>query len=92
MALMDSSYLWVNSVDQPGQDSRSPGSINKFLKAAYDKAQVVYCDDSGLNHDLLFPVYTSHLHPAKKIGKEAASLLLSIKKDGKGKSITISMK
>lgn len=90
--LIDSCYLWVNSVDMPGQTSRSPGSINNFLKLAYDKSEIIYCDDSSLNKDLIFPLYTSHLRPVKNIGKEAALLLLSIKKDGKGKSITISMK
>ncbi len=92
LQLCDSCFLWCNSIDPEGINTRSNGAINRFLKNAYNLVTAVYIDDDSINMDNSFPIIHCDLTPAKSLGKEAAKVLLEIKKNGNSKSITIPYK
>lgn len=78
LPILDSCFLFCNSVDYPGMESRTNSSINKFLKAAFDTASVIYVDDNTLYTDELFPVNRCTVQPSKPFGKEIAKAFLQL--------------
>ena len=72
--------------------NESTVSVNKFLKNALNTVDVVYSDSDALAGDGTFPVHTSTLQTHKSLGKECAHALLTQKKNGNSKSVTIPYK
>ena len=88
--LMDEYYMWCSAHDPIGINSRSTTTINRFLKKAYDFVSAVYVDDDRLSSEGMFPLYHCPLSPSKSLGRECATALLAIKKNGNCPPITIS--
>lgn len=84
LAIFDNCFLWV----QEGNGT----AINRFMKNALSIVSAVYLEDYSISSDGTFPLFTSTLIPTKSIGKECAAALISIKKNGVSKSITIPYK
>lgn len=89
LSICDSCFLWCNSVDPVGINTRSSAFINKFLKQALELVDVVYLDDDRISTDSAFPAATCPLELSKSLGKETARAFLELKKNGNTKSITI---
>ena len=89
LSICDSCFLWCNSVDPQGINTRNATFINKFLKHACEEAEVIYLDDDSLGTEWLFPVKTNQIELSKPLGKEAAKKFIEIKKNGNATSITI---
>ena len=92
LPICDDCFLWINSADPAGCNSRSSASINRFLKNAYETVSVIYSDDSTINTDGSYPLYKSTLSTTKDVGKEAVKLFLEQKKNGNSISVTIQYK
>ncbi len=92
LVMNEANFLWVNSFDHNGSGTRQSTFINRFIRATTEKVDIIYCDDSILarNHEAL--KINENIAPAKSIGKEAANLFISIKKNGNVQSITIPFK
>ena len=84
LSIFDECFLWSHAENN--------ASINRFMKNALSIVSAVYLDDNSISLDGTFPVFTSDLTPAKSIGKECASALITIKKNGDCKSVTIPYK
>ncbi|SHI94040.1 GntR family transcriptional regulator [Pseudobutyrivibrio xylanivorans] len=89
LTICDSCFLWCNSVDPHGINTRNVTFINKFLKHACEEAEIIYLDDDTIGTEWLFPVKTNQLELSKPIGKEVAKKLIETKKNGNASSITI---
>ena len=89
LSICDSCFLWCNSVDPHGINTRNASFINKFLKYACETADIIYIDDERMGADQQFPIRNNTLSPGKSLGKEAAKSLINIKKNGNAPSITI---
>ena len=92
LEIMDSCFHFCNYHDPQGVNSRSNAAINRFLKNAYDLVSAVYVDDTTITGDGTFPIFTSNLVPSKSLGRECASAIIDIKKNGNSKSVTIPFK
>lgn len=77
LAYHDNCFLWCNSKDPVGVNTRSSSFINKFLKQAYNTVETVYLDDDTINVDGIYPVFRSEIE-SKSIGKPAAKALISL--------------
>lgn len=73
----DNCFLWCNSKDPVGINTRSSAFINKFLKQAYNTVETVYLDDNTINVDGIYPVFKSEIE-VKSIGKAAAKSLIAL--------------
>ena len=89
LTIYDSCFLWINTIDPQGINTRSINSINKFLKHACLEAEMIYLDDEHISNDWLFPVATNELELSKSLGKEAAKSFIELKKNGSASGITI---
>ncbi len=92
LTIYDSCFMWCNSVDSHGINTRSSGIINRFLKNAYNEIEAVYLDDSTITVDGSYPLYTCNLVLSHSKGREAAKQLMTLKKNGNCKSVTIPYK
>ena len=92
LEIVDNCFLFCNSSDPVGINSRSTTTINRFLKKAYDSVSAVYIDDDRLSSEGMYPLYNCALTPSKSIGKECANAIVAIKKNGNFKPITIPYK
>jgi GntR family transcriptional regulator of arabinose operon len=79
--ICDTCFLWVNSIDVP--------SINKFLKATCETADIIYVDDDRITIDKSIHAQKCDLQLSKPLGKEAAKKFIELKKNGNASSITI---
>ena len=82
-------FLFINSVDPKGINSRSNRVINKFLRFAYETVSMVYMDDDTIALDDSYPVSTCMLQLSKSLSRECAKAFLAIKKDGRSIAVTI---
>lgn len=89
LEILDSSFLFCNSNDPQGINTRSNAGVNRFLKNAYDTVSAVYVDDETITGDGTFPIFTSNLIPSKSLGKECAKAIIDIKKNGRNRITTI---
>jgi GntR family transcriptional regulator of arabinose operon len=89
LSICDSCFLWCNSVDPQGINTRSASFVNKFLKHACETADIIYLDDESIGADQQFPIRTNSLEAGKSLGKEAAKALINQKKNGNAPGITI---
>ena len=92
LEITDNCFHFCNYHDPQGVNSRSNAAINRFLKNAYDLVSAVYVDDTTITGDGTFPIFTSNLVPSKSLGRECASAIIDIKKNGNSKSVTIPFK
>ncbi len=92
LPILDNCFLWCYQNDPVGISSRTPATINRFLKKAYEEASAVYVDDPSLTSEGLFPLFSCSLSPAKSQGKECGLAFLALKKNGNSTSVTIPFK
>ena len=90
--ILDSCFLWCNSHDCPGINTRGAAVINRFVKHASEMADAIYIDDTSLSSEGTATVSHCTLEPARPLGKEAAKTFLELKNNGSAKSTTIAYK
>ena len=76
LTINDDYFLWCNYKDPLGISSRSPASINRFLKNTFEKVSAVYCDDNRITSSGSYQLVSCDLSPARSIGKECAKAIL----------------
>lgn len=92
LTINDSCFMWCNSIDPQGINTRTSSAINRFLKNALDNASAIYVDDHTINVEESDCVFKCSLKPSKPLGKEIAKAFLALKKNGNSDTITIPYK